>query len=296
MENEPSAGPRATPPGSSHGSPVPAVPPVEQALLEPAGPIRLPLLGVLAIPIGYALFVVMAQAILGIDYEKIAFTATNIFFAVIIPVSVGSAILVLVTSVLGWWPEVLHDSLPVRPWLAALPAGMALVALLIIDYLAMPGLGLGYLAAATVGTLLVGFSEELLTRGLLLTGLRSLTTERWAWFWSSLTFGALHILTALAGRALPLSLAQAAATFVLGTLLYLARRGSGGIVVPMVLHALWDFALFTEIGAKANGLPPNTAGMVLGVFFIGALFLATLVAMVVIWRGKEGPKAAEKAA
>jgi membrane protease YdiL (CAAX protease family) len=295
MEIEPSTGPTRAPARSPQRKPADTMSPLEQVVLESSAPVRLPLIGLLAIPIAYGLFVTLAQAVVGIDYERIGSTAANLFFAVIIPVGVGGMILALVTSLLGWWPEVLRDERHIRPWLAALPAGMALVALLFIDYFAMPSLGAAYLVAATVATLLVGFSEELLVRGVLLTGLRRLTSERWAWFWSSLTFGLLHVMTALAGRALPLSLLQAAAAFFLGTLLYLARRGSGGILVPMLLHALWDFALFTEVGAQADNLPLNTVGIMLGALVIVGLFIATAVAMVLIWTGREGPRAARVA-
>jgi membrane protease YdiL (CAAX protease family) len=243
-----------------------------------------------AIPLGYALFTVTAHTVVGINYDRIAFTATSLFFAVVLPATVGAAILTLVTSMLGWWPRIMRERLRLRPWLSFLPATMALIAVLNIDYGALPALGLGYLAAGVVAALVVGYSEELLIRGLVLVGFRPFMSEAWAWFWSSATFGALHILTALAGRALPLSLAQAGATFFIGTVLYLARRATGSIIPAMLLHAAWDFALFTEIGALANGLQANYIGLVLSALLLIALSVATIVAIAQIARGEEGPE------
>ncbi len=240
------------------------------------------------IPLGYALFVVIAQRFVGVNYENVGFSARNLLRAVAAPIAVGSALLIIVTTLLRWWPTVLDDDRPLRPWLRLIPAAMALIALVNIDWPALPSLGLAYLTAAAIATLLVGFSEELLARGLVLVGLRESVPERWVWFWSSFIFGAMHILTALAGRALPLSLAQAAAAFVLGTWLYLARRATGSIIPAMLLHALWDFALFTEIGARAQGLPLNLYGLAVGLLGGFVLFCATVVAVVQIMRGRDG--------
>ena len=48
---------------------------------------------------------------------------------------------------------------------------------------------------------------------------------------------------------------QLAITFVVGTLFYIARRVSGGLIVPILLHALYDFALFSHGGSKADVVP-----------------------------------------
>ena len=40
---------------------------------------------------------------------------------------------------------------------------------------------------------------------------------------------------------------QIVTTLVMGWFLYLVRRLTGGLLVPVVIHALWDFGLFSGI-------------------------------------------------
>ena len=51
-----------------------------------------------------------------------------------------------------------------------------------------------------IGTLLVGFSEELLTRGLAIVGGRGSMHEKWVWVFSGVIFGLLHAPNALFGQ------------------------------------------------------------------------------------------------
>ncbi len=290
MSQDPQPQPAPVPPPGD-AAPPPPPPPGPSAAPAPKAHRVLPWSLVAAMPLGYALYIVAAQLYIGVSYEELSYSTRNILLAVAAPVAVGCVLLAVLTTVLGWWPQVWRDDRPLRPWLALLPAGMAVAAVANIDYPALRGLGWAYIGAAALATLLVGFSEELLTRGLIVVGVRHLASERWAWFWSSFIFGILHILTALAGRALPLSLGQAVAAFFIGTVLYLARRAAGTLLAPILLHAVWDFALFTEIGARFQGLPINYAGLASWFLIVIALLLATLVAIVQIVRGHDRPAA-----
>jgi membrane protease YdiL (CAAX protease family) len=220
-----------------------------------------------------------------VRYNALANTASNIGALAGI-VATGAVMLVVVTTLLGWWPAVMRDHRPVRPWPALLPFVMVAASLSILNFGALFQLGAVYVLAAAGTMLLVGFSEELLTRGILLTGFRDLAPERWAWFWSTLAFGGMHMLNVLSGRTVVLSLAQASLAFLTGTVLYLARRASGSLIASMLLHGLWDFALFTQLGANAQSLPLNVGGFLLGAVLTPALFIATLFAIRVIWTGR----------
>ena len=46
----------------------------------------------------------------------------------------------------------------------------------------------------------VGFSEEMMSRGLVLTAFRSRLSEGWVWFLTSLLFGAMHLVNASSAR------------------------------------------------------------------------------------------------
>jgi membrane protease YdiL (CAAX protease family) len=84
-----------------------------------------------------------------------------------------------------------------------------------------------------VGTLLVGFCEELMYRGLVLVGFRGGMREALAWFWSSVAFGLLHSIKFFLGQDLLPTLQQAVMTFLIGSGFYIARRTTGVIFVPM---------------------------------------------------------------
>jgi membrane protease YdiL (CAAX protease family) len=253
--------------------------------IGPREPVRLPWWGLVAILAAYATAIGLMQRVSKVSYNALANTTSNLGALAGI-VAVGASILVVVTTALGWWPQVMRDHRPIRGWPAALPLLMLVASLSILNVGALPRLGAAYVLAAAGTMLLVGFSEELLTRGILLTGFRGLAPERWAWFWSTLAFGGMHMLNVLSGRTVLLSLAQACLAFLTGTVLYLARRASGSLVVPMLLHAFWDFALFTQLGATAQSLPMNVGGFLLGAVLTPAMFLATLFAIRAIWTGK----------
>ncbi|MEZ0234555.1 MAG: lysostaphin resistance A-like protein [Actinomycetota bacterium] len=88
-----------------------------------------------------------------------------------------------------------------------------------------------------VGTIAVGIAEETLTRGLVLTALRGGMGEVGAWFWSSLLFGLLHGANIVLGQDVGPTLQQIVFAFVFGSVLYAARRSTGTLLVPIVLHA-----------------------------------------------------------
>jgi membrane protease YdiL (CAAX protease family) len=101
-----------------------------------------------------------------------------------------------------------------------------------------------FIAWLLVGTIAVGIAEETLTRGLVLTAMRGGMGEIGAWFWSSLLFGLLHGANIVLGQDVGPTLQQIVFAFVFGSVLYAARRSTGTLLVPIVLHALWDFTTF----------------------------------------------------
>ena len=55
----------------------------------------------------------------------------------------------------------------------------------------------------------------------------------------------LHAWNLVAGQSVPATAFQLVTTFVLGSILYAVRRTTGTLVIPIVLHAGWDWASFT---------------------------------------------------
>ncbi|WP_350350069.1 CPBP family glutamic-type intramembrane protease [Agromyces sp. G08B096] len=114
---------------------------------------------------------------------------------------------------------------------------------------------LGFFAASIV-LLLVGFTEEMATRGLLLVGLRSRLHEGWVWFISTAAFAVMHLTNALGGQGLDLTMTQVGMAFLGGTVFYILRRTTGTLIWAMVLHGLWDFSTFAVGHGTAGPLAP----------------------------------------
>lgn len=138
-------------------------------------------------------------------------------------------------------------------------------------------------------TALVGWSEEVMFRGLWLRGL-----QRSFGIWvgiigSSLIFGAMHVLNVFLTGDLHGALVQAGAAFLSGVFLAAVRLRSGSLWTGIVLHGLWDAGTFlvaasgtgavADVAATAASGPAAALGiygaMVMSVplFILGLFFL-----------------------
>jgi uncharacterized protein len=100
---------------------------------------------------------------------------------------------------------------------------------------------------SSLGAIGVGFGEEMITRGSMVVGLRSRFSEGRVWLYSTLLFSALHIPNVIFGLPLSAMPIQVALTFIMGSGFYIIRRISGTLIVPMILHGLWDSSLFITV-------------------------------------------------
>jgi membrane protease YdiL (CAAX protease family) len=212
-----------------------------------------------------------------VDYDAIGDSADTLLKWYVMPLVAGAVVLVVATTLLGWWrPAVVEPAEARLPrWVlvpGALMAVLALAALLSKDYSDTTTTMLVWLVLGSVG---VGFGEEMANRGLLLTGLRGGLTEPWVWFFSCLCFGLMHLPNWAFGEG-PIAAGQVLLAFLAGTTLYLVRRGTGLLVWPMALHGFWDFSTFVGEGGGWAG-PVN---LVLGV--------AALVMVLVVLRRERG--------
>jgi membrane protease YdiL (CAAX protease family) len=151
-----------------------------------------------------ALFGIMFK-LSGVDYDDIADNALQAF---VIPLAVVAVVLVIVTTLLGWWKPAIRDERRASGWIIAVPIVMLTVTILGINYGRLGDIDSTLLLWIAIGTFLIGFSEELMYRGLVLVGFRGAMKESHAWLWSSMAFGLLHGINAFLGQDLAPTIVQ----------------------------------------------------------------------------------------
>jgi membrane protease YdiL (CAAX protease family) len=158
--------------------------------------------------------------------------------------------LLAVVAAAGWWREVglqLEGSLN-NLTLLAVP-GLALIVIWAFAF--SRGLPPGRtLLVVGANTLLVGFSEELMFRGILFHGSQSAFGVRWAVVITAAIFGLSHALNGLiTGK--PKEAAMQAFLGILFGFWTAALRVHLDTLIPLiVVHWLWDFGLFAAASAK----------------------------------------------
>lgn len=199
--------------------------------------------------LGYMVVVFTVWSLTGLDYDEVGDTVENVRKGIVLSISVGAIYLILVTTFLGWWKPALHEPRRVGSrWMMLIPALLVVGA---IGNLATTKWGeidgvASYALWLAIGTLLVGFSEELLTRGIAIVGGRGSMHEKWVWVFSGAIFGLLHAPNALFGQSLRETAQQIVFAFGVGLMYYVTRRITGALIVTMALHAIWDFSIFIQ--------------------------------------------------
>jgi membrane protease YdiL (CAAX protease family) len=230
---------------------------------HPARTVRVqprPIIGI-AIFVVYAVIFSVGFLASGVDYDRAGDTTSNVLKAIVVPVGIGALVLLLVTHFLGWWRPVFRDEDRSPRWTLLIPAFMAAA---VLAGLATADWGTresSFIVWLLIGTLFVGIAEETLTRGLLLVGFRGGMGEVGVWFWTSLVFGALHGLNIMFGQSVGDTVRQIVFAFVIGSVLYACRRATGVLLVPIVLHWLWDFTTFVASGGEGTTSASATASL-----------------------------------
>jgi uncharacterized protein len=140
------------------------------------------------------------------------------------------------------------------------------------NYAGLADKGLGFVALLLLSSLAVGFAEEGMFRGLGVTTFRvNGFPEARVALWSSVTFGLAHATNLISEG--PKAFLQVLVIAVAGYFLYLIRRSSGGLLVPAVVHGLWDFGLISS----SVVLDKTDAGTVLFILADVVLLVIVLV-------------------
>jgi membrane protease YdiL (CAAX protease family) len=216
----------------------------------------------------------------GVDYDVIADTTSNVLRGVVPMVGLSLVWGLLMAWRSGWLKPIFAkqppSAFPKFFWL--IPAcwfGLCLIRLVSSPW---PSFDATYLIVLAFAMTLVGFNEELLFRGILTYGARGSGpwSEARTMLISALGFGLFHLPNLLVGQALGPTLIQVCYAFFMGIALTVSMRLSRSILLPVSMHALWDFSTFT---AKAH--PPGPVFS----YASFALLLTTLILIfaAVIW-------------
>jgi membrane protease YdiL (CAAX protease family) len=223
-----------------------------------------PSLGVaILVILGYLAVVFGMWATTGLKYDDVGDTVENVRKGITLSIGVGAVYLVIVTSLLGWWKPAMREPRKVGGgWMWLIPVLLLLGA---IANLAGTKWGRidevgSYVLWLGIGTLFVGFSEELLTRGLAIVGARGNLHERWVWVVSGLVFCLMHAPNALFGQSVTSTLQQMVFAFLVGMTYYVTRRIAGALIVTMALHAIWDFSIFIQ-AHSVDGMKDKPAAL-----------------------------------
>ncbi|KQO61424.1 CPBP family intramembrane glutamic endopeptidase [Curtobacterium sp. Leaf261] len=212
------------------------------------------------------------------DYAGVGTTIDSVVHRLILPELIAAGALALIVTGLGWWRIVTVDQRRGAPAWTILAPGLIVVAALgrlpFVEWGVRP---LRYYLLLGVAVLLVGVFEELLTRGVLLAGLRARLPEFWVWLLSSVLFGLLHLLNILAGAAVGTTIVQVVFAASFGSALYVARRTSRSIVLPVLMHALWDFGAIAVVATGLGGSVTDFDGSVVALGLLGLATIAFLV-------------------
>lgn len=190
-------------------------------------------------------------------------SAAGILVFYVIPILVGSLLVVGFVASVGWLREIFGPQ-PIRGrgwmWIAiAVVLLFNVLHLLSIDYGAA---GFEVVATWLLAGVFIGFAEEVLTRGLVVNLLRRAGQREIAVAAiSSALFALLHAGNLLSGQSLFATAFQLVYTFAFGVCMYLAMRVTGTIIAPILLHASTDPSIFLHTAYPVEGAVGSIAGL-----------------------------------
>lgn len=180
-----------------------------------------------------------------VDYDVLGDASTpwiRQFVVALIAVLIVQIVFITRTNM---WRDVLRD----RPrstsaWMWLPPTALALVGVAAFVSKGLSDAPRSYWIGMTITMFLVGLTEEITFRGIVVAGTRRAGgSESRALLVSSGLFGLFHLPNWLLGQDLSATARQVLVTAVIGTVFYALRRASGTLITCIVLHAAYDWML-----------------------------------------------------
>jgi uncharacterized protein len=229
----------------------------------------------LALAVVYLAIIQLGSLIIGsgIAHADATETTHNLLLKTVIPIALSTLFAVTLATWLGWWKQIIFEDLRVQPWVRIIPIIMVGAALIATDWGNLFDQKTSLVLTLVLMVALVGFTEELMFRGIgLLAFRRAGFSEGRVALYSSLAFGAAHLSNALTTGAS--AILQALVVSFAGYFFYLIRRRAGLIFAPMLVHSIWDFGLLSsDLGVDTEGYPLGFVAV-----------LAMIVLAILVWR------------
>jgi membrane protease YdiL (CAAX protease family) len=196
------------------------------------------------------------KTFLGISYGQPEMM--NLFWFILI---ILNAINVFwVTRYFGW-QAIGFRALNRKQLLWFLPAIVVLIALWVVllsalAYVSLTAAQWQLFALVGFTTLLVGFGEEIMYRGIVLHAFLTTGRVRWAMLVSAIAFSLLHSVNVLGGLPLPNLLQQLIHTFLWGFFFAPLMLKLNNILPLIIFHWLWDFVQLVVplVGEQAEAM------------------------------------------
>jgi hypothetical protein len=214
---------------------------------------------------------------------------------------VGSIVLIAFTTFMGWNAEIFgRQSIYRSRWMWLAPVVVIIPILMRVFGIDWGGPAVSVILMMLATGVLIGFSEELLYRGVAVKMLRSGGHREFSVAWvSTLLFAMSHSLNIFSGGAPRTVAITVLYTLGFGMLMYLTMRVTGFIVAAMILHGLTDPTTFLANGGLPDKVVVDTSAAVGLPALAGGYQLFLLIPVAVIMgffvRGKVGEPKATKA-
>ncbi|MFK4730288.1 CPBP family intramembrane glutamic endopeptidase [Agromyces mediolanus] len=184
-------------------------------------------------------------------------TPGSVFAGLALPVILGSIVLLVFAWSLGWLKP-LFGRQPVRGrwWMWFAPVLVLIPILLRLFGTDYGAYSVGVIVMTFVAGLFIGLSEELVTRGFVVTLMRKGGHSEWTVaVVAALLFALMHSVNVLTGQGIEAVGFTILYAFAFGILMYLSMRVTGSLVWAVVLHGLTDPTTFLATGGvdKAGG-------------------------------------------